>query len=86
MIRILLVVSLLSLALPARAAATDDEDWTAFGHVLTLVETMVRAGMQPNPDSAIADALMGRDPRVNGAIARRSRRPQWTARCRRART
>ena len=69
MIRILLVVSLLSLALPARAAATDDEDWTAFGHVLTLVETMVRAGMQPNPDSAIADALMGRDPRVNGAIA-----------------
>ena len=69
MIRILFVVSLLSLTAPVHAAASDDEDWTAFGNVLTLVETMVRAGMQPNPDAAIADALTGRDPRVNGAIA-----------------
>ncbi len=69
MIRILLVVSLFALTAPVHAAASDDEDWTAFGNVLTLVETMVRAGMQPNPDAAIADALTGRDPRVNGAIA-----------------
>ena len=69
MIRILLVASLFALTAPANAATTDEEDWTAFGHVLTLVETMVRAGMQPNPDAAIADALTGRNPKVNGAIA-----------------
>lgn len=68
-IRILLFSLSLVFTLPVRAAATDDEDWTAFGHALTLVETMVRAGMQPNADAAIAHALTGRDPRVNGAIA-----------------
>lgn len=69
MIRILLVASLLALTAPARAAAADDEDWAAFGHILTLVETAVQAGLQPNPDAAIADALTGRNPKVNGAIA-----------------
>jgi hypothetical protein len=69
MIRILLFASLLALTVPARAAAADDEDWTAFGHILTLVETMVHAGMQADPDRAMAQALSGEDPRVNGAIA-----------------
>lgn len=70
MIRILLLSLLLATSVPARAATTDyDEDWTAFGHVLTLIETMVRAGMQPNPELAMADALSGRNPQVNGAIA-----------------
>ncbi|HEX7054402.1 MAG TPA: hypothetical protein VF211_10780 [Burkholderiales bacterium] len=68
MIRILLVASLLASAAPARAAA-QDEDWTAFGHVLTLVETMVRAGMQPEAEAVLADALAGRNPRVNAAVA-----------------
>jgi hypothetical protein len=69
MIRILLLSLLLACSIPARAASTDDEDWTAFGHVLTLVETMVRAGMQPNPDLAMADVLSGRNPQVNAAVA-----------------
>jgi len=69
MIRILLLASTLVLTAPARAADAADEDWSAFGHVLTLVESVVRAGMQPNPDLAIADVLSGRNPQVNGAVA-----------------
>ena len=69
MTRILAFSLALAFTLPVRAAPADDNDWVAFDHVLTLVETMVRAGMQPNPDAAIADALSGRNPRVNGAIA-----------------
>ena len=70
MIRMLVLALSLAFAIPGRAAAyDDDEDWTAFGHVLTLVETMVRVGLQPNPDLAMADVLSGRDPKVNGAVA-----------------
>jgi len=69
-IRILLLVPLLAVALPARAAANDDDpDWTAFGHMLTLMQTFVRIGMQPNPDQALADLLGGRNPEANQAIA-----------------
>jgi hypothetical protein len=68
-IRILFIASLLAVALPARAASTDDEDWTAFGHMLTLMQTFVRIGMQPNPDQAMADLLAGRNPEANQAIA-----------------
>lgn len=66
--RILLLTLLVAATLPARAA-TDDDDWTAFGHVLTLVQTMVRIGLQPNPDQAMGDLLAGRNPEANGAIA-----------------
>lgn len=69
MIRILLIGLLFACSIPARAAATDDEDWTAFGQVLTLVQTMVRIGLQPNPDQAIGDLLAGRNYEANGAIA-----------------
>jgi hypothetical protein len=70
MIRILVLALSLAFAIPGRAAAYDDnDDWTAFGHILTLVETMVRAGMGPNPEVAMADVLAGRDPKVNGAVA-----------------
>ncbi len=71
MIRILLLAALLASTVPARAAATAPEDveWSAFDHVLTLVETVVRAGMQPNPDAAMAEVLSGHNPRVNGALA-----------------
>jgi len=68
LIRTLLIASAALLALPAQAA-TDDPDWTAFGHVLTLVQTMVRIGAQPNPDQAFADLLSGRNPQANQAIA-----------------
>lgn len=70
MIRIFVLALSLAFAIPGRAAAYDDnDDWTAFGHILTLVETVVRVGMQPNPDAAMADVLSGRDPKVNGAVA-----------------
>ncbi len=68
-IRTLFIVSLLAAALPARAAATDDTDWTAFGHMLTLVQAFVRIGMQPNPDQAMADLLAGRNLEANQALA-----------------
>ena len=71
MIRPLLLAALLATTAPVRAAATAPEDveWSAFGHVLTLVETVVRAGMQPNPDAAMAEVLSGHNPQVNGALA-----------------
>lgn len=70
MVRILALSLSLAFAIPSHAAAYDeDQDWTAFGNILTLVETMVRAGMQPNPNLAMADVLSGHDPRVNGAVA-----------------
>jgi len=67
-LRTLLIVSAATAALPARAA-TDDPDWTAFGHLLTLGQTFVRIGAQPNPDQALADLLAGRNPEANQAIA-----------------
>jgi len=67
-IRTLLLVSTVAIALPAHAVA-DDTDWTAFGHLLTLMQTVVRIGMQPNPDQALADFLAGRNSEANQAIA-----------------
>jgi hypothetical protein len=68
-IRALLLVSIFAVALPARAATDDQQDWTAFGHMLTLMQTFVRIGAQPNPDQALADLLAGRNPEANQAIA-----------------
>ncbi len=68
-IRILFAVSILATALPASAANYDDEDWTAFGHVLTLIQQMVRAGNHPYPEQAISELLAGRNPEANQAIA-----------------
>ena len=50
-------------------AADDAQDWTAFGHVLTLLQTAVRIGSNPSPDQAMADLLAGRNPQANQAIA-----------------
>jgi hypothetical protein len=69
MIRNLLVALFLASSISAHAAAADDQDWTAFGQVLTLVQTMVHIGMQPNPDQAIGELLAGRNYEANGAIA-----------------
>ena len=68
LLRTLLFTSAATLALPAQAAS-DDADWTAFGHVLTLVQTMVRIGAQPNPDQAFTELLSGRNLEANQAIA-----------------
>src|SRR3954465_6004444 len=67
--RTVFIVSMLAAAVPARAASNDDPDWTAFGHMLTLMQTFVRIGAQPNPDQALADLLAGRNPEANQAIA-----------------
>ncbi|HET7364859.1 MAG TPA: hypothetical protein VFJ70_14925 [Burkholderiales bacterium] len=69
LIRTLFIVPMLAAALPAGAAANDDTDWTAFGNMLTLVQTFMRLGMQPNPDQAMADLLAGRNLEANQAIA-----------------
>ncbi len=69
MIRILFLSLLLVSSITARAADTRDGDWTAFGQMLTLVETMIHASTQPNPDRAMADVLAGRNPQANAAIS-----------------
>jgi len=50
-------------------AADDAQDWTAFGNVLTLLQTAVRIGSNPYPDQAMADLLAGRNPEANQAMA-----------------
>jgi hypothetical protein len=67
-IRILALFVASLAALPARAAS-DDPEWAAFGHILTLIQTVVRAGAQPYPDQAMADLFSGRNGEANGAIA-----------------
>jgi hypothetical protein len=66
-IRALFLFSLL--VSTAARAADDAQDWDAFGHVLTLLQTAVRIGANPNPDQAMADLLAGRNPAANQAIA-----------------
>src|SRR5258706_793634 len=60
--------ALLIVTTPAHAV-NDDQDWTAFGHVLTLIQNVVRIGTQPYPDQAMADLLGGRNHEANQAIA-----------------
>ena len=60
--------ALLIVTTPAHAV-NDDTDWTAFGHVLTLIQNVVRIGVQPYPDQAMADLLAGRNHEANQAIA-----------------
>ena len=40
--------------LPMSSRAADDaQDWTAFGHMLTLLQTAMRIGVSPSPDQAM---------------------------------
>ncbi len=56
--------------LPMSSRAADDaQDWTAFGHMLTLLQTAMRIGVSPSPDQAMADLLAGRNYEANQAIA-----------------
>src|SRR6266850_1396288 len=52
------LLAALAVALPAHAA-DDEMDWTAFGHVLTLIQNVVRIGTQPYPDQAMAGLFAG---------------------------
>jgi len=67
-IRVLLALSLFAAA-PVRAANYDNEDWAAFGHVLTLIQQVVRVGNHPYPDQAMAELFAGRNPEANQAVA-----------------
>ena len=66
-IRILLLLAVLT---PLGVRAADDgQDWSAFGYLLTLVQTAMRIGVSPYPDQAMADLLAGRNYEANQAIA-----------------
>ena len=72
-IRVVLVCALSLSALPARAAASEDDGWQAFGHALTLVQTLVGiAARSDDPQTnlkGIDDVLAGRNGEANRAIA-----------------
>jgi hypothetical protein len=53
----------------AARAADDAQDWTAFGHMLTLLQAAMRVGTSSNPDQAMADLIAGRNLEANQAIA-----------------
>ena len=68
--RAILFAFLIAGSLSVRAADPKyDEDWTAFGNVLTLVQQAIRIGNHPYPDQAMADLLAGRNYEANQAIA-----------------
>jgi hypothetical protein len=72
-VQLLLVTCMLGAALPARAAAEEDDGWQAFGHALTLVQTLVGiAARSDDPQASlkgIDDVLAGRNEDANRAIA-----------------
>jgi len=69
-IRAALITALVAGSASARAADPKyDEDWTAFGNVLTLVQQMIRIGNHPYPDQAMNDLISGRNHEANQAIA-----------------
>ncbi|HEX6317895.1 MAG TPA: hypothetical protein VFZ84_03400 [Burkholderiales bacterium] len=76
LIRLLLVLPLFAMALPACATAPEpapvkeDEGWSAFGHALTLAQVFMRiAAHSENPDQGFDDVLAGRSTEANRAIA-----------------
>src|SRR3954469_17205590 len=64
MIRTTFILLLLASSFSARASEEE-----ALGHALTLVETIVRLGVQPNPEQGMADVLAGRNNEANRALA-----------------
>lgn len=70
LIRIVLLFPFLAMAVPAHAAAEEEEGWNAFGHALTLAQVLMRiAAHSENPDQAFDDVLAGRSTEANRAIA-----------------
>ena len=55
-------------ASPTPPPAAQD-DWKAFGYVLTLAQVLVRTAQSDNPDKAFDDVLAGRSTEVNSAAA-----------------
>jgi len=74
LVRLLFVLPLLAMAVPACASAPEpvkeDEGWDAFGHALTLAQVFMRiAAHSENPDQGFDDVLAGRSTEANRAIA-----------------
>lgn len=70
LIAVVLTASLLISAVPARAATDDDDGWQAFGHALTLVQTLMRiAAHSEDPQKGMDDVLAGRNTEANRALA-----------------
>jgi len=70
-IRVLAAFAFICAAAPAFAAG-QDEDWSTFGHALTLVQQFVRIAGSDNPGAsvqAVDDLLAGRNPEANRAFA-----------------
>jgi len=53
-------------ATPAPAA---QDEWSAFGHALTLAQILMRTAQSDDPDKAIDDVLAGRSTEANRAAA-----------------
>jgi hypothetical protein len=68
-IRTVLLLTIAAGSASASAQSKYDEEWTAFGHVLTLMQQVIRVGNHPYPDQAMAELLGGRNPEANQAIA-----------------
>ena len=66
---LLLITAIVGSASAGAADPRYDEDWSAFGNVLTLVQQMIRIGNHPYPDQAMSDLLSGRNHEANQAIA-----------------
>lgn len=70
LIRIVLLLPMLCLAVPAQAATDDEDGWTAFGHALTLAQVLMRiAAQSDDPNKGFDDVLAGRSTEANRAIA-----------------
>jgi hypothetical protein len=68
-IRTVFLLTLAAGSASAGAQSKYDEEWSAFGHVLTLMQQVIRMGNHPYPDQAMADLIGGRNPEANQAIA-----------------
>lgn len=68
-IRSLLFLTLVAGSASAGAQSKYDEDWSAFGHVLTLMQQVIRMGAHPYPDQAMTELLSGRNHEANQALA-----------------
>jgi len=73
LIAVVALAALASCATSAAQSAPPGQDWQAFDHALTLVQTLVNiAARSDSPEASlkgIDDVLAGRDPEANRAIA-----------------
>jgi len=65
-----ILAAMLLMPVAGRAAAEQEEGWTAFGHALTLAQVLMRiAAQSDDPAKGFDDVLAGRSTEANRAIA-----------------